>query len=100
MRKFHSIAALRGDGLRPELQALFDRMAADPHSELVTRHDGMTQSGPDPVSETADVVQQSRKELPDLFWREHPNLGREPIKSDWSADVRFGAHSGPKPDIV
>lgn len=30
MRKFHSIAALCGDGLRPELQALFDRLAIDP----------------------------------------------------------------------
>jgi hypothetical protein len=32
MRKFHSIAALCGDGLRPELQALFDQLAIDPHS--------------------------------------------------------------------
>lgn len=47
MRKFHSIAALCGDGLRPELQALFDRLAIDPHSELFVRSDGMTQSGPD-----------------------------------------------------
>ncbi|MDB5578448.1 MAG: hypothetical protein JWR80_3624 [Bradyrhizobium sp.] len=30
MRKFHSIAALCGDGLRPELQALFDRLAIAP----------------------------------------------------------------------
>jgi len=45
MRKFHSIAALCGDGLRPELQALFDRLAVDPHSELFVRSDGMTQSG-------------------------------------------------------
>jgi hypothetical protein len=30
MRKFHSIAALCGDGLRPELQALFERLAVDP----------------------------------------------------------------------
>jgi len=52
MRKFHSIAALCGDGLRPELQALFDRLAVDPHFELFVRSDGMTQSGPDPVSET------------------------------------------------
>jgi hypothetical protein len=29
MRKFHAIAALCGDGLRPELQALFDRLAVD-----------------------------------------------------------------------
>jgi hypothetical protein len=52
MRKFHSIAALCGDGLRPELQALFDRLAIDPRSELFERRDGMVQAGPDPVSET------------------------------------------------
>jgi hypothetical protein len=56
MRKFHSIAALCGDSLRPELQALFDRLAVDPHSELFVRADGMIQSGPDPVSETAKAV--------------------------------------------
>jgi hypothetical protein len=49
-RKFHSIAALCGDGLRPELQALFERLAVDPHSELFVRNDGMVQSGPDPVA--------------------------------------------------
>ena len=42
MRKFHSIAALCGDGLRPELQALFDRLAIDPHSELFVRSDGLS----------------------------------------------------------
>jgi hypothetical protein len=56
MRKFHSIAALCGDGLRPELQALFDRLAIDPHTELFVRPDGMVQSGPDPVSETIKNV--------------------------------------------
>jgi hypothetical protein len=56
MRKFHSIAALCGDGLRPELRALFDRLAVDPHSELFVRPDGMTQAGPDPVSETAKPI--------------------------------------------
>jgi hypothetical protein len=50
LRKFHSIAALCGDGLRPELQALFQRLEVDPHSELLVRNDGMVQSGPDPVS--------------------------------------------------
>jgi hypothetical protein len=50
-RKFHSIAALCGDGLRPELQALFERLAIDPRSELFVRDDGMTQSGPDPASD-------------------------------------------------
>jgi hypothetical protein len=52
MRKFHSIAALCGDGLRPELQALFDRLAINPRSELFVRDDGMAQAGPDPASET------------------------------------------------
>jgi len=56
MRKFYSIAAFCGDGRRPEPKALFDRMAVDPHSELFVRPDGMTQSGPDPVSETAKAV--------------------------------------------
>jgi hypothetical protein len=56
MRKFHSIAALCGDGLRPELQALFDRLAIDPHTELFVRPDGMVQSGLDPVSETIKNV--------------------------------------------
>jgi hypothetical protein len=52
MRKFHSIAALCGDGLRPELQALFDRLAIDPRSELFVRDDGMIQAGPNPASES------------------------------------------------
>jgi hypothetical protein len=56
MRKFHFIAALCGDGLRPELQVLFDRLAVDPHSELFVRNDGMVQSGPDPVSETIKIT--------------------------------------------
>jgi hypothetical protein len=56
MRKFHSIAALCGDGLRPELQALFDRLAIDPCSELFVRTDGMLQSGPDPLSETSKAI--------------------------------------------
>jgi hypothetical protein len=51
MRKFHSIAALCGDGLRPELQALFDRLAIDPRTELFVRDDGMLQAGPDPAAE-------------------------------------------------
>ena len=52
MRKFHSIAALCGDGLRPELQALFDRLAIDRRSELFVRSDGMSQSGPDPMQDS------------------------------------------------
>jgi hypothetical protein len=56
MRKFHSIAALCGDGLRPELQALFDRLAVDPQTELFVRADGMIQAGPDPVSEAIKTI--------------------------------------------
>jgi hypothetical protein len=52
MPKFHSISVLCGGGLRPELQALFDRLAIDPYTDLFVRHDGMLQSGPDPKSET------------------------------------------------
>lgn len=63
MRKFHSIAALCGDGLRPELQALFDRLAIDRRCELFARDDGMIQAGPDPASETAlpNVVPSPKK---------------------------------------
>jgi hypothetical protein len=56
-RKFHSIAALCGDGLRPELQVLFERLATDPHSELFVRNDGMVQSGPDPIAAKAPFPQ-------------------------------------------
>jgi hypothetical protein len=69
MRKFHSVAALCGDGLRPELKALFDRLAVDPHSELFVRPDGMTQAGPDPVSETAKPIPILLKEWPSLKLR-------------------------------
>jgi hypothetical protein len=44
---FHAAAAARGDGLNPKLLA--SRIA--PHADLTRRHDGMIQSGPDPVSE-------------------------------------------------
>ena len=71
-RKFHSIAALCGDGLRPELQALFERLAVDPHTELFVRNDGMVQSGPDPIA--ADGRQDEPRPLtadgiPDVVFR-------------------------------
>jgi hypothetical protein len=47
---FHAFAATRGNGLRPELRAFFERLAAAPRSELTLRNDGMIQSGPDPIS--------------------------------------------------
>jgi hypothetical protein len=57
LRKFHSIAALCGDGLRPELQALFERLAVDPHTELFVRNDGMVQSGPEPMAAEGSLRQ-------------------------------------------
>jgi hypothetical protein len=63
MRKFHSIAALCGDGLRPELKELFDRLAIDSHSELFVTSDGMLQSGPDPVSETKKAAAPTPKKV-------------------------------------
>jgi hypothetical protein len=66
VRKFHSIAALCGDVLRPDLRTLFE-LAIDPCSGLRIRHDGMVQAGPDPVSETPDVVEvKPKKKSPDL----------------------------------
>jgi hypothetical protein len=49
---FHAFAAARGEGLHPELRLLFERAATSPVSDLVIRHDGLLQSGPDPASET------------------------------------------------
>jgi hypothetical protein len=63
-RKFHSIAALCGDGLRPELQALFERLAVDQHSELFARGDGMVQSGPDPIAAEARLSQATGETRP------------------------------------
>ena len=59
MHEYHSIAALCGDGLRPELRELFQRLAIDPHSGLRIRHDGMVQAGPDPVSEASTITEHS-----------------------------------------
>jgi hypothetical protein len=54
---FHVFAEARGEGLRPELRLLFERAATSPVSDIVMRHDGFLQSGPDPASETApDLV--------------------------------------------
>ena len=55
-RRFHSIAALCGNGLRPELQALFERLAVDPHSEILVGEDCIVQPGPDPSSAQAPFL--------------------------------------------
>jgi hypothetical protein len=48
---FHAFAAARGEGLHPELRRLFER-AAMSRVDVVIRHDGLLQAGPDPDSET------------------------------------------------
>jgi hypothetical protein len=69
LRKFHSIAALCGDGLRPELQALFERLAVDPHTELFATEDGTVQSGPDPVAAEVSLRQgETRTSNADNAW--------------------------------
>jgi hypothetical protein len=50
---FHAFAAARGDGLHPKLRQLFERAATSPVFDVAIRPDGLLQSGPDPVSETA-----------------------------------------------
>jgi hypothetical protein len=63
---FHAFAATRGDGLRPEFRALFERTRAAPHSELTSRNDGMIQSGPDPISAEALPTLSTGGELPSI----------------------------------
>ena len=63
MYKLHSFAALRGDGLQPELRALFERLAIDQYTELFVRPDGMLQSGPDPKSEAVQEEQTAPKQV-------------------------------------
>ena len=66
MRNFDAIAALRGEGLRPELRALLERTVAERGAKLFVRSDGMLQSGPDvtPTASRRNVV---------------PLVGREPV---------------------
>jgi hypothetical protein len=52
-----AFAAMRGEGLRPELRALFERLAAAPSHDATVRSDGMVQSGPDPASAKATLSQ-------------------------------------------
>jgi hypothetical protein len=49
--QFSAFAASRSEGLHPKLQALLERAAASPFSEVSMRHDGLIQAGPSPDSE-------------------------------------------------
>ena len=52
-----AFAAKRGEGLRPELRALFERLATASVYEAIVRSDGMIQSGPDPASAKSTLSQ-------------------------------------------
>jgi hypothetical protein len=45
----HELGAARGDGLHPQLRALFERLAKGEPCEIKLRADGMLQAGPDPA---------------------------------------------------
>jgi hypothetical protein len=51
LHQFNVFAASRGEGLHLKLRALFERTAAAPFSDVLIRHDGLIQSGPNPVAE-------------------------------------------------
>ena len=88
MRKFHSIGALCGNGLRPELQALFERLEVDPAPKLFVRKDGMVQSGPNLACSGFDSV----RSLLVLFER------IEATKNSQEKVLNMSERAGPGPD--
>jgi len=44
------LAAARGEGLRPQIRVLLERLAKGEPCEIGFRADGMLQAGPDPIS--------------------------------------------------
>jgi hypothetical protein len=77
---FHAFATTRGDGLRPELRALFERIAADPRSDLTVRNDGMIQSGPNPVSALSQCLHTPSRSS---FTRAYPQDIQERVLTNW-----------------
>ena len=54
---FHALAAARGDGLRPELRAMLERLAKGDACDITIRADGLLQAGPDPLKEIVNRSQ-------------------------------------------
>ena len=77
---FHAFATTRGDGLRPELRALFERTAAAPRSELTVRDDGMIQSGPKPVSALSQCLHTPSRTS---ITRGYPQDIQERVVTNW-----------------
>jgi hypothetical protein len=61
MHKLHQIAK-PGEGLRPELRALYERLAKDRYCEQFIRADGMVQSGPDPERDASQAESSNEPE--------------------------------------
>jgi hypothetical protein len=76
--QFNVFAASRGEGLHPKLQALLERTAASPFSEVSIRRDGLIQAGPSPDSEVAasrvNVTPFSREPARPLFAAPEPEM--------------------------
>ena len=85
---FHAFAVTRGDGLRPELRALFERTAAAPRSELTVRDDGMIQSGPNPVSALSQCLHTPSRTS---ITRGYPQDIQERVVTNWK---NYGSQGG------
>jgi hypothetical protein len=86
--KFHAFATTRGEGLRPELRALFERTAAAPLSELTVRDDGMIQSGPNPVSALSQCLHTPSRTS---ITRGYPQDIQERVVTNWK---NYGSQGG------
>ena len=86
--KFHAFATTRGDGLRPELRALFERTAAAPRSELTVRDDGMIQSAPNPVSALSQCLHTPSRTS---ITRGYPQDIQERVVTNWK---NYGSQGG------
>jgi hypothetical protein len=86
--KFHAFATTRGDGLRPELRALFERTAAALRSELTVREDGMIQSGPNPVSALSQCLHTPSRTS---ITRGYPQDIQERVVTNWK---NYGSQGG------
>ena len=85
---FHAFATTRGDGLRPQLRALFERTAAAPRSELTVRDDGMIQSGPNPVSALSQCLHTPSRTS---ITRGYPQDIQERVVTNWK---NYGSQGG------
>jgi hypothetical protein len=84
--KFHAFATVRGDGLHPELRALFECCAAAPRSVLTVRNDGMVQAGSGPISAEVGPERGNMSPFPQTSARQtyEANLGTSgrPLRKD------------------